>query len=275
VLPTFVIGLREGLEATLLVGIVAAFVAQQDRRAVLSRLWLATGLALGLSFAVGVVLQVVSAELAPRAQERFETVVGFAAVAMVTWMIVHLRSQARDVQAGLEVAAASAFEKGSERALVTMVFFGVLREGLEMVVFVLAAFHATGNGFQSGTGVVLGIVTAVAAGYAMYKGGLRIDLGRFFRATGLVLVLIAAGLVMTALQTAYEGAWIRVGQQRLLNLNWLVPVGTVRASLLTGTFGIQPSATRIEAFGWIAYLVPMVLVVCWPRRRSCDIGVVR
>ena len=131
-LPTFVIGLREGLEGTLLVGIVAAFLAQHDRRRALPRVWAATIAALTLSLAVGITLQVISADLAPRPRERFEAVIGFAAVAMVTWMIVHLRAQARDVTAGLAATTASTFERGSVRALVVTTFFGVLREGLEV-----------------------------------------------------------------------------------------------------------------------------------------------
>jgi high-affinity iron transporter len=270
VLPTFVIGLREGLEATLLVGIVAAFLAHSDRRRALPRVWIATVAALTISLAIGVTLQIVSAELAPRAQERFEAVVGFIAAAMVTYMIVHLRAQVQDVRGGLQAEAASTFERGSERALVTMVFFGVLREGLEIAVFVIAAFHADGQGFQSGLGVILGLALATLAGVVLYRGGLRIDLHRFFRLTGCVLVLIAAGLVMTSFQNAYEGAWIHIGQQQLFDLTWLVRPGSVRSSLLTGTLGIQPLTTRIEALGWVAYTAPMLLVVAWPTRRARD-----
>jgi high-affinity iron transporter len=265
-LPTFVIGLREGLEATLLVGIVGAFLARREHRRALPRIWIATAIALAISLAVGIALQVYSADLAPRPRERFEAVIGFAAVAIVTWMIVHLRAQMRDVTAGLEATAASTFERGSEQALVVMVFFGVLREGLEIVVFALAAFQADKNAFQSGIGVVLGLVAATVVGLAVYKGGLRVDLHRFFRITGVVLVLIAAGLVMTALQNGYEGALIRAGQQQLFDLTWLVAPGSIRSSIITGTLGIQPSTTRIEALGWLLYVVPMSFVVAWPTR---------
>jgi high-affinity iron transporter len=149
-----------------------------------------------------------------------------------------------------------------------MVFFGVLREGLEVAVFVLAAFHADGQAVQSGVGVILGLLIAGIAGLAVYRGGLRVDLHRFFRVTGVVLVLIAAGLLMASLRNAYEGGWLQFGQQQLFDLTRLVPPGSVRASIITGTLGVQPLTTRIEALGWLVYVIPMGFVIAWPTRRS-------
>ncbi len=266
-LPTFVIGLREGLEAALIVGIVAAFLGQQGRRDALRQVWLGTALAILICVAVGVILEVVSSELPQKGQERLETVVGLIAVLMVTYMVVWMRHHARDLKGDLEALTASALAEGSAKALVMMAFLAVLREGFETAVFLIAAFRASGHQATSGAGAALGIVVAVIVGYAIYKGGLRINLARFFKVTGVVLVLIAAGLVMTAAHTANEGGWLNIGQQQLFDLSWLVRPGTVWSSLVTGVLGIQPFPVRAEGIAWIVYLVPVMALVLWPQRR--------
>jgi len=264
VLPTFVIGLREGLEAALIVGIIAAFLGQQGRRDALRLVWLGTAVAVAICVGVAIVLQVISSDLPQRQQEGLETVVGALAVCMVTYMIIFMRRHARGLKKDLEGAAASALASGSSRALVAMAFLAVLREGFETAVFLLATFQASGNASTSWLGAVLGIGLATAIGYAIYKGGVRLNLARFFRVTGLVLVVVAAGLVMTAFHTASEAGWLTVGQAQAFDLSWLVRPGTPVSSLLTGVLGIQPFPAWIEVIAWLAYLIPMVVIVAWP-----------
>ena len=263
-LPTFVIGLREGLEAALIVGIIAAFLGQQGRRDALRLVWLGTAVAVAICVGVAIVLQVISSDLPQRQQEGLETVVGALAVCMVTYMIIFMRRHARGLKKDLEGAAASALASGSSRALVAMAFLAVLREGFETAVFLLATFQASGNASTSWLGAVLGIGLATAIGYAIYKGGVRLNLARFFRVTGLVLVVVAAGLVMTAFHTASEAGWLTVGQAQAFDLSWLVRPGTPVSSLLTGVLGIQPFPAWIEVIAWLAYLIPMVVIVAWP-----------
>jgi len=264
VLPTFVIGLREGLEAALIVGIIAAFLGQQGRRDALRLVWFGTAVAVAICVGVAIVLQVISSDLPQRQQEGLETVVGALAVCMVTYMIIFMRRHARGLKKDLEGAAASALASGSSRALVAMAFLAVLREGFETAVFLLATFQASGNASTSWLGAVLGIGLATAIGYAIYKGGVRLNLARFFRVTGLVLVVVAAGLVMTAFHTASEAGWLMVGQAQAFDLSWLVRPGTPVSSLLTGVLGIQPFPAWIEVIAWLAYLIPMVVIVAWP-----------
>ena len=263
-LPTFVIGLREGLEAALIVGIIAAFLGQQGRRDALRLVWFGTAVAVAICVGVAIVLQVISSDLPQRQQEGLETVVGALAVCMVTYMIIFMRRHARGLKKDLEGAAASALASGSSRALVAMAFLAVLREGFETAVFLLATFQASGNASTSWLGAVLGIGLATAIGYAIYKGGVRLNLARFFRVTGLVLVVVAAGLVMTAFHTASEAGWLTVGQAQAFDLSWLVRPGTPVSSLLTGVLGIQPFPAWIEVIAWLAYLIPMVVIVAWP-----------
>jgi high-affinity iron transporter len=267
VLPTFVIGLREGLEAALIVGIIAAFLSQQGRKDALRQVWLGTGLAIILCIGIGIALQVISQDLPQRQQEGLETVVGALAVVMVTYMIFFMRRHARDLKGDLEGAAGSALAEGTGRALVMMAFLAVLREGFETAVFLLATFNASGDATLSWVGAVIGILLAAAIGYGIYKGGVRLNLSRFFRITGLVLVVVAAGLVMTAVHTANEAGWLNAGQQQAFDLSWLVRQGTPLSSLFTGVLGIQPFPVWIEVWAWLIYFVPMVLLVGWPAKR--------
>ena len=266
-LPTFVIGLREGLEAALIVGIIAAFLGQQGRRDALRQVWLGTAAAVAICIGIAIALQVISSNLPQQQQqEGLETVVGALAVGMVTYMIFFMRRHARDLKGDLEGAAARALA-ASSRALVVMAFLAVLREGFETAVFLLATFHASGDATTSWLGAVTGILLAVGVGYGIYRGGVRLNLARFFRVTGLVLVVVAAGLVMTAFQTANEAGWLTVGQVQAFDLSWLVRPGTPLSSLLTGVLGIQPYPVWIEVAAWLAYLVPMIILVAWPARR--------
>jgi high-affinity iron transporter len=264
VLPTFVIGLREGLEAALIVGIVAAFLSQRGRQDALRQVWIGTGVAVVLCLGIGIALQLVSRDLPQRQQEGLETVVGAAAVAMVTYMVFFMRRHARDLRGHLENAAGAALADGSSRALVAMAFLAVLREGFETAVFLLATFHASGDARSSWLGALLGLAAAVALGYGIYRGGIRINLARFFRLTGLLLVVVAAGLAMTAVHTANEAGWLSVGQAQALDLSWLVRPGTPLSSIVTGVLGIQPFPAQIEVATWLIYLVPMAVVVALP-----------
>lgn len=273
-LATFVIGLREGLEAALIVGIVAAFLRQRGQTEALRLVALGVALAVAFCVAVALGLQLWSASLPEAGQEALETVVAVAAVGMVTYMILWMRRHARGMKRELEQATAIALAAGTAGALVAMAVLAVLREGFETAVFLLAAFNASGDPLVAGFGAAFGIVVAGALGYAIYRGGVRLDLARFFRLTAVVLVLVAAGLVASALHTAHEAGWVTIGQAQLADLSWLVQPGSVLSALLTGVLGLQPKPTVIEGAGWLLYLVPMLAIVAWPRRRPAPIAAV-
>jgi high-affinity iron transporter len=274
-IPTFVITLREGVEASLIVGIIAAFLVKEGRRDALRQMWIGVGIAVALCLGVAAILEVVGQELPQRQQEGLETVVGLIAVMAVTYMIVWMRRNARGIKATLEGDAASALAAGSTMALVAMAFLAVLREGLETSVFLLAAFQHASDTTAAGFGAVLGLIAAIAIGLGLYRGGVRINLTRFFRVTGIVLVFVAAGLLATAAHTAHEAGWINGLQGQAVDLSWLVEPGTVSGSLLTGMLGLQPTPTVIEAALYLIYAVPMAIFVLWPndvRLRGRRIG---
>jgi high-affinity iron transporter len=265
VIPTLVIGLREGLEASLIVGIIASFLAKNGRRDALRQTWIGVIAAALVCLAVGIGLVTLSRELPQKAQEGLETVIGAFAVVMVTFMIVWMNKHARSMKKELEGAAASALARGSATALVAMAFLAVLREGFETSVFLVSILQNSSNSTAATAGAFIGIAIAVAIGYGIYKGGVKLNLARFFKVTGIVLVLVAAGLTMTVMHTAHEAGWINFGQGTAADLTWLVRPGTVVASLITGVLGIQPKPTVVEAVAWFLYAIPMLLFITWPR----------
>ena len=267
-LATFVIGLREGLEASLIIGIIAAFLKQSNRTDALRKVWLGVGAAVLLCLAVGITLQLVSASLPQREQEMLECVVAAIAVVMVSYMVLWMRKHSRDLKSDLQHATGSALARGSAGALVVMAFLAVLREGFETAVFLLAAFQSALSPVQAAIGVLLGVAVAVALGYLIYRGGVKLNLSRFFRITGVVLVLVAAGLVMSTLRAAYEAGWLTVGQQTFMDLSAIARPGSVQESLLTGMLGIRSSLPVVEVIAYLLYAIPMLLVVLWPPKRT-------
>ena len=267
-LPTFVIGLREGLEAALIVGIIAAFLLRRGERSALRWMWAGVGLAVALCLGVALVFRAIDESLPHRGQETLAAIMALLAVAGVTYMIVWMRRHSRDLKRTLEDDADHALRDGSTWALIGLAFFAVIREGLETAVFLIAVFRNSTNPRATGTGALLGIVTAVALGYGIYKGGVRINLSRFFRVTGFILVLVAAGLLASAAHAAAEARWFDIAQASAFDLSWLIAPGTIRASLITGMLGLQPVPTVAEVTLWLAYAIPMSLYVLWPHGRT-------
>jgi len=268
VIPAFVIGLREGLEAALIVGIIAAFLVRSGRRDALRPMWIGVLTAVGICLAVGLGLQLADEALPQRQQEGLETVIALVAAGAVTWMIVWCRRNGPRMKSMIETDAADALANGSTIALVGMAFFAVLREGLETAVFLVAVFQQSTRPAALGTGAILGIAVSAVLGYAIYRGGVRINLARFFRITGALLVLVAAGLVSSAVHTAHEATWFNSLQSQALDLTAVIEPGSVLQALVTGMFGIQTQPTVGEVLAWLLYAVPMMAYVLWPSGRQ-------
>lgn len=262
-LATLVIGLREGLEAALIVGMIAAFLRRNGIP--LKPMWLGVGAAVFLSALVGITLEIVSAALPQQQQEAMETVIGAVAVVIVTFMILWMSKNSRGMKSTLEAHAGTALKGGSVLALAGMAFLAVLREGIETAVFMVAAFQSSLNPVSAGAGAVLGLAIASGVGVLLFRGAIKLNLAKFFKATGVFLVFVAAGLVMKSLRTAHEAGWLNVGQGATVNLSWLAPNGSARAAILTGVFGIPNDPRVVELLGWALYLVPMLAFILWPR----------
>lgn len=263
-LATLVIGLREGLEAALIVGIIAAFLRRNGHS--LKAMWVGVIAAVALSIGIGVALEIVSASLPQAQQEGMESVIGAVAIVFVTGMIVWMHRHATHMRGELETSATAALRGGTAWALAGMAFLAVLKEGFETSVFLLATFQSSTSTVAAVAGAVIGILAAVAIGIGIYHGGVRVNLGRFFRGTGVFLIFVAAGLVVSALRTAHEAGWVDIGQQRTVDLSWLAPNGSIQAALVTGVLGIPADPRVLEVLGWFLYLVPVLGFTLWPRR---------
>lgn len=260
-LTTFVIGLREGLEAALIVGIIAAFIMRRGDRRALRPMWWGVAAAVLLSTAVGLALHLANRSLTLRAREVLEGSMTLLAVAGITYMIVWMHRHSRELRATLEARTDSALATGSVTALAVMAFVAVIREGLETTLFLLTTLSNSATPVSGGAGAALGIVTATVLGYGIFRGGVRIDLRRFFRVTGVVLVIVAAGLLAAAVHEFAEAGIVTALQDPAIDLSWLIAPGSVRSSLLTALFGFQPVPTVAEVVVWAAFLIPMVWYV--------------
>ena len=261
-LATLVIGLREGLEAALIVGIIAAFLRRNGHSLV--AMWIGVVTAVLLSIGVGVGLELISASLPQNQQEGMEAIIGAVAIVFVTGMIVWMNTHARAMRRELETSASAALKDGTALALAGMAFLAVLKEGFETSVFLLATFQSSTSTDAAVAGAVIGILIAVGIGIGLYQGGVKLNLGKFFKITGVFLVFVAAGLVVSMLRTAHEAGWVTIGQQKTLDLSWLAPNGSVQAALITGVLGIPADPRVIEVLGWLLYIIPVLAYCLWP-----------
>lgn len=254
----FLIMLREGIEAALIVGIVASYLVRSGRREWLPALWIGVGLACAVSLAAGAALDIIVGELPQRGQELFEAVIGLIAAAMLTSMVFWMRKAARSIkgelQAGVDAALSGAHQG---LALVGLAFLAVVREGLESVFFLLAIFQQN-SGWSPAIGAGLGIGLAAIIGYAIYALGMKLNLRSFFRWTGILILFVAAGLVANAVRSLHEaGLWNQL-QQGVYDLGTILPADGALGAILSGFFGYQERATLGEVIAYLAFLVPML-----------------
>lgn len=262
-LVPFLIMLREGIEAALIIGIIAGYLGRTGRAVWLPAVWVGVLLALAMSFSVGAGLKLVSAEFPQKAQELFEALVGLLAVLLLTSMVFWMRATARSISGNLRAEIDTALSgSGAALALVGMSFFAVGREGLESVFFLLAVFQ--GGGVAAPIGALAGLLVAVAVGYALYAGALRIDLGRFFRWTGVFILLVAAGLLASSLRSLHEAGLWNLAQARVYDLSAVLPVSSVPGTILSGLFGYQESPALGEVVAYLVFLVIALVLFLKP-----------
>src|SRR5215203_471973 len=255
VFSSFVTLLREGFEVTLLVAIVLAYLVQIDRRESKRQVWYGVGAALLVSLAVGGTLFVTAGELEGKAEQIFEGTAMWVAVGFLTYMVLWMRRESRTVAHGIRRGIDSAVERGSSLALVSLVFVMVLREGVETALFVFGITR-TSEPLQVAAGAALGVAGAVALGYAVYAGGKRINLGTFFKVTGVFLILVAAGLLAHGV-AEFEEAGLLPALMPLWDVGGSPVLGeeTLISELLTAFFGWDPEANLLELLAWITYVV--------------------
>src|SRR5215218_8715144 len=255
VFSSFVTLLREGFEVTLLVAIVLAYLVRIERRQDIRQVWYGIGAALLVSLAVGGTLFATAGGLEGRAEQIFEGTAMWVAVGFLTYMILWMRRESRNVARSIRQGIDSAVERGGSLALVSLVFVMVLREGVETALFVFGITR-TSEPLQVAFGAALGIAGAVALGYAVYAGGKRINLGTFFKVTGVFLILVAAGLLAHGVAEFQEAGLLPTIMPLWdVSSSPVLGEGTIISDFLTAFFGWDPEANLLELFAWFTYIV--------------------
>ncbi|MFD3549489.1 iron uptake transporter permease EfeU, partial [Streptomyces sp. NPDC058655] len=263
----YLIGLREGLEASLVVCILVAYLVKTDRRDALRPVWSGIAIACGISLAFGALLEFGTQELTFEAQELLGGTLSIISVGLVTWMVFWMKRTARHLRAELHGKLDAALAMGTG-ALVATAFLAVGREGLETALFVWASVRASGEGSSAPLfGVLLGIATAIVLGWLFYRGALRINLARFFTWTGGMLVVVAAGVLAYGVHDLQEARFLGGLGNRAFDISSTVPPDSWYGTLLKGVFNFQPDPTVLQLTVWALYLVPVLfLFLAGPRR---------
>lgn len=253
------IGLREGVEAALIVAIVLAYLNKVGGRAHFGKVWLGVGAAIALSTLLGVLLFVTVGGLQEPYEQLFEAATMALAAGVVTWMLFWMRRQAASVSGELRAAVDRALADGSAWALSALAFVAIIREGLETSLFIVGTAQAAGTADDAGSlslvaGAILGLLIAAGIGVGLYRGSRRVNLRTFFRATGVLLVFVAAGLVSHAVAELVEVGVITIGTQTLFDIEGLLSQSSVIGQLLRALFGYSSAPEAITFATWLAYI---------------------
>jgi high-affinity iron transporter len=267
-LANFLIGLREGLEAALVVSILVAYLVKSNRRHLLPRIWLGVGIAVGVSLAFGAALTFGPKGLTFEAQELIGGALSVVAVGFVTWMIFWMASAARSLSGQLRAQVDDAAE-AKPWSLVVVAMLAVGREGLETALFLWAATQAAGTTTTPLIGAALGLAVAITLGYLIYRGALKINLTRFFTWTGAFLIIVAAGVLAYGVHDLQEARFLPGLYNLAFDVSNTIPPGSWYGTVLKGIFNFSPATTKLEAIAWLAYVIPtMTLFLYKIRQRS-------
>jgi high-affinity iron transporter len=264
VFSNYLIGLREGLEASLVVCILIAYLVRTGRREALKPIWAGIGIAVAISLGFGFVLEYGSQELTFQAQEALGGSLSILAVGLVTWMVFWMRRTARNLKSELHGKLDQALALGTG-ALVATAFLAVGREGLETALFVWASVHAASDGTPRPLiGVALGLATAVLLGWLFYRGALKINLAKFFTWTGGMLVVVAAGVLAYGIHDLQEADIVPGLNSLAFDISATIPPDSWYGTLLKGVFNFQPDPTVLQVTVWALYLVPTLALFLSP-----------
>ena len=258
-LVAFLIMLREGIEAALIVGIVAGFLKQSGYVHMMPKVWIGTVLAALMCLGLGLWIHNKTGEIPQKQQEFVVGALGLFAVAMLTYMVLWMKKASRGLKQSLQTSVSNALQRGSGHgwALVSMAFLAVAREGLESVFFLIAVFNQA-PAAEMPLGAVLGLVAAAVIGYLIYKGGVKINLGKFFQWTGVLLIFVAAGLLAGAFRALHEAGVWNIGQIIVFDSSHILHNDSVMGVLMGGFFGYTDHPVVSDLVLYVVYLVTVL-----------------
>lgn len=249
-LSNFLIALREGLEASLIIGILVAFIVRSNNRKSLVLVWIGVALAALASLTFGAFLSFTSAQLSPRGEQIFAGTTSLAAVALVTWMVFWMKSNARGLRENIHGKVEEALPMG-KIALVLTAFFAVVREGLETSLFLFTNAKTVHDNSRPLIGLILGLVAAIGLGVALYRRSIKINISKFFAITGTALLIVAAGVLQHAVFEFQEFGALP-GAHALI-WDWTGAPSAV-TTILSGTIGINTTTSWLQFIVWVGYL---------------------
>ena len=259
----FLIGLREGLEASLVVGILVAYLVRTGHRDRLRPVWLGVGVAVAASLAVGAALTFTSRSLSFQAQEAFGGFMSLIAVAFVTGMVFWMRRQSRALKHELQGRLDAALTGGTF-ALFLVALFAVGREGLETALFLWTSVQAAGSSTNPVLGASIGLVLATIIGWLIYKQSVRLNLATFFTVTGAGLVIVAAGVLAYGIHDLQEADILPGLNSLAFDVSRTIPPSSWYGTLLKGIFNFTPASTWLQVIGYVAYVVPVMVLFFRP-----------
>lgn len=263
----FLIGLREGLEAAMIVVLLLAYVARTGRRHLVPRIWTGVGLAVAVSIGFGALLTFGPRGLTFRAQEAIGGSLSIAAVALVTWMVFWMARTSRTLGTDLR-GKIDKVADGAAWGLVAVAALAVGREGLETALFLWAAAQSAGQSSIPLLGAVLGLAAAAGLGYLLHRGALRVNLARFFTWTGAALIVVAGGVLAYGIHDLQEAGLLPGLQSLAFDVTAAVPPSSWYGTLLKGTLNFSPATTWLEATAWVLYVVPVMALYLQSYRRA-------
>ncbi len=249
----YLIGLREGIEAALVVSILLTYLVRTNRNPLIRFVWYGVAAAAVASIFIAVGLESISGELSETLEPIFAGTVSFVAVGFVTWMIFWMKRSAKTISSDLRNQLDNAAVSGGAIAVAAMAFVAVLREGAETAIFFWAAAHATGNSLASVVGLVLGLGTAVIVGWIFYRSTSTINLSKFFKITSILLVFVAAGVLSYGIHEFQEVGWLPGDGNVLIDLSGVLVEGSFLATLAAGLFNLKPTTTTLQVIGYAIY----------------------
>ena len=252
-LSTFLIALREGLEAALIVGILVAYIVKTDRRNLLGAIWAGVSTALIASFALGGFLSFTSAELSDRGEQFFAGTTSFLAVGLVTWMVFWMKRAARTLRDELHGKVDNALTAGPI-ALAAAAFFAVAREGLETSLFVYTNFRTVDTTPGATAGLILGLAASVILGCMIYKRSIKLNLSKFFTLTGVALIIVAAGVLSYGIHEYQELGWLPGENSFAWDISSWMAKDSIPGTLLGGTIGFDVNTSWVQLILWASYL---------------------
>ncbi len=265
-LPSYLLSLREGLEAALIIGIVLGALRKIRRTDLAPALWLGTLAAVGVSILSAILLTLLGLSLEGPAEKIYEGITMFLAAGILTWMIFWMSTQAKNLKGEIEDGVNKAAASTGRRAIFWLAFVAVVREGVELALFITAAFFAgsneniTTNTILTLTGVVLGLGTSILLGWSLLAATARLNLKLFFQVTGYLLILFAAGLVAHGIHEFNEAGWIPNVIENVWNVNAIVDEKSVLGELLKTLFGYNGNPSLTEIIGYLTYLAGVMFV---------------